>query len=77
MPQREQPQQHGMLWLFLHRNRPIGRHGGNHMSITVNLYYTGKNGAARRFAEEMAASGTVDAIRQEKGNLQYDDFFPM
>lgn len=47
------------------------------MSITVNLYYTGKNGAARRFAEEMAASGTVDAIRQEKGNLQYEYFFPM
>ena len=47
------------------------------MSITVNLYYTGKNGAARRFAEEMTASGTVDAIRREEGNLQYAYFFPM
>ena len=47
------------------------------MSITVNLYYTGKNGAARRFAEEMTASGTVDAIRREEGNLQYEYFFPM
>lgn len=47
------------------------------MSITVNLYYTGKNGAARSFAEEMAASGTVAAIRQEEGNLQYEYFFPM
>ena len=47
------------------------------MSITVNLYYTGRNGAARRFAEEMTASGTVDAIRREEGNLQYEYFFPM
>ena len=47
------------------------------MSITVNLYYTGRNGAARRFAEEMTAGGTVAAIRQEEGNLQYEYFFPM
>ena len=40
--------------------------------ITVNLLYTGKNGAARRFAEEMTESGTVDAIRAEKGNLRYE-----
>lgn len=39
------------------------------MSITVNLFYTGKNGSARKFAEEMTASGTVAAIRAEKGNL--------
>ena len=25
------------------------------MSITVNIYYTGENGAARKFAEEMTA----------------------
>ena len=47
------------------------------MSITVNLYYTGKNGAARKFAEEMMASGTVAAIRREKGNLRYEYFYPM
>ena len=47
------------------------------MSITVNLYYTGKNGAARKFAEEMIASGTVAAIRREKGNLRYEYFYPM
>ena len=47
------------------------------MSITVNLYYTGRNGAARRFAEEMTAGGTVAAIRQEEGNRQYEYFFPM
>lgn len=45
--------------------------------ITVNLYYTGANGAARRFAEEMEASGTADAIRAEAGNLCYAYFLPM
>ena len=45
--------------------------------ITVNLYYSGTNGSARRFAEEMIASGTVDAIRAEDGNLRYAYFFPM
>ena len=45
--------------------------------ITVNLYYTGVNGAARRFAEEMTARGVVDAIRAEEGNLCYAYFFPM
>ena len=27
--------------------------------ITVNIYYTGQNGSARSFAEEMTRSGTV------------------
>jgi len=35
------------------------------MSITVNLYYTGTNGNARKFAEEMVSSGIVDAVRAE------------
>ncbi len=47
------------------------------MSITVNIYYKGKNGNARKFAEEMIKSGTVDCIRAEKGNLRYDYFLPM
>ena len=47
------------------------------MSITVNIYYSGKNGAARRFAQEMMESGTVSAIRQEPGNLQYAYFYPI
>ena len=47
------------------------------MSITVNLYYTGENGNARKFAEEMISSGTVQKIREEKGNLKYEYFFPM
>ena len=36
------------------------------MAITVNLRYTGKNGNARKFAEEMTSSGTVEEIRAEK-----------
>ena len=44
--------------------------------IVVNLYYTGKNGSARKFVEEMEASGTAKAIREEKGNLRYEYFFP-
>lgn len=47
------------------------------MSITVNIYYTGKDGAARKFAQEMMASGTVEAIRNEKGNIRYDYFYPV
>ena len=47
------------------------------MSITVNLYYTGKNGNARKFAEEMMASGIVDKVRAEEGNERYEYFFPM
>ena len=31
--------------------------------ITVNLYYTGTDGRARAFAEEMVSSGTAAAIR--------------
>ena len=42
------------------------------MAITVHLEYRGKDGSARRFAEEMVSSGTVDAIRAEKGNLRYE-----
>jgi quinol monooxygenase YgiN len=45
---------------------------GKTMSITVNLHYKGKDGAAKRFAEEMVSSGTVDKIRSEAGNLRYE-----
>ncbi len=47
------------------------------MSITVNIYYKGKNGAAHRFAGEMESSGTAAAVRAEAGNLRYEYFFPM
>ena len=47
------------------------------MAITVNIYYNGKNGNAKKFAEEMVSSGTVNKIRAEAGNLRYEYFFPM
>lgn len=47
------------------------------MSLTVNIYYTGSDGNARKFAEEMTASGIVNEIRREDGNLRYEYFFPM
>ncbi len=47
------------------------------MSITVNLYYTGKDGSARKFAEEMEALGIADAVRAEEGNERYEYFIPM
>ena len=44
--------------------------------ITINIYYKGTNGGARRFADEMEQSGTVDAIRAEQGNIRYEYFLP-
>lgn len=49
----------------------------NIMSIVVNIYYSGENGAARKFADEMISSSTVDAIRNEAGNIKYDYFLPI
>lgn len=43
--------------------------------ITVNLRYTGINGNARKFAEEMISSGTADKIRAEEGNLRYEYYY--
>ena len=47
------------------------------MAFTVNIYYTGTDGNARKFAEEMKASGLVERIRAEQGNLRYEYFLPM
>ena len=47
------------------------------MSITVNIRYSGKDGAARAFAREMTESGTVAKIRAEAGNLRYEYFLPL
>ena len=38
------------------------------MSITVNLYYKGQNGSAKKFAQEMEDREIADAIRAEDGN---------
>lgn len=45
------------------------------MAITVNIYYSGKNRNAGKFAEEMISGGIVDKIRAEEGNLKYEYFF--
>lgn len=45
-------------------------------TITINIYYTGKNNNARKFAKEMEQSGTVAAIRKEAGNRRYEYFYP-
>ena len=45
-------------------------------AITINIYYSGKKGNAKKFAKEMEKSGTADAIRKEKGNLRYEYFYP-
>ena len=47
------------------------------IGFVLNLYYTGKEGNARKFAQEMTDSGTVAAIRAEDGNLRYEYFVPM
>ena len=47
------------------------------MSLTINIYYTGENGSARKFAEEMVSSGVVERVRNEEGNEKYEYFFPM
>lgn len=36
------------------------------MSLTVNLYYNGKNGDARKFAQEMEDKGIAGRIRAEE-----------
>ncbi len=47
------------------------------MALTINIYYTGKNGNARKFAQEMESSGIADRVRSENGNERYEYFFPM
>lgn len=47
------------------------------MSIAVNIYYSGIDGNAKKFAAEMESSGTAAAIRNEEGNLRYEYFFPV
>lgn len=47
------------------------------MSFTINIYYTGENGSAKKFAEEMVEKGVVERVRAEKGNQKYEYFFPM
>ena len=45
--------------------------------ITVHLYYKGRDGRARAFAEGMESSGIAENIRKEPGNLCYQYFLPL
>ena len=47
------------------------------MSFTINIYYKGKNGSAKAFANEMISSGIVEEIRNKEGNLRYEYFEPL
>ena len=47
------------------------------MGFTINIYYKGKNGSAKAFANEMITSGIVDEIRSKEGNLRYEYFSPL
>ena len=47
------------------------------MSITIHIFYNGKNGNAMKFMNEMISSGIVDEIRGEEGNLRYEYFMPL
>lgn len=47
------------------------------MSFTINIYYKGENGSAKKFANEMRSSGIVEEIRSKKGNLRYEYFEPL
>ena len=55
----------------------LGQKEVNGVAVTVNIYYSGVNGNAVKFAEEMVSSGTVSNIRAEDGNIRYEYFFPM
>ena len=45
--------------------------------ITINIYYSGKNGNAKKFISEMIELKIVDEIRKEAGNLRYEYFCPI
>ena len=47
------------------------------MAFTINIYYTGSNGSAKRFAEDMINSGIVNEIRNKRGNIRYEYFLPL
>ncbi|MBQ3290830.1 MAG: antibiotic biosynthesis monooxygenase [Mogibacterium sp.] len=47
------------------------------MAITYNIRYTGKENSVSFFLQEMKDSGTVDAIRAEKGNIRYEYYWSL
>lgn len=42
--------------------------------ITLNVYYTGEKGNAKKFVKEVERMGTADSVRNEAGNIRYDYF---
>ncbi len=66
----------GFVLFFSIISLPIMVWGGQDMVLTVNIYYTGTNGNAKKFVEEMENSGIAEAIRQKSGNLRYEYFYP-
>lgn len=65
-----------LVVFFVLISLPITAEGNQNMNLTINIYYTGTNGNAKKFAEEMEKSGIAEAIRQKPGNLRYEYFFP-
>ena len=49
---------------------------GHAQQLTINIRYTGQDGNARKYVEEMESSGIADRIRAIEGCLGYDYFFP-
>ncbi|MFD0704897.1 putative quinol monooxygenase [Alloscardovia venturai] len=47
------------------------------MTLTINIRYTGKDGAAQDFAREMTECGIVQTIRKRQGNLRYEYYQPL
>lgn len=47
------------------------------MAVTVNIYYTGTGGNAKKFVKEMISGGVAEEIRREEGNLRYEYFIPV
>ena len=60
---------------IINKNNKL-KESDKNMNLTINIYYTGKNGSAKEFVKEMIATGIVEQIRQEKGNKRYEYFFP-
>lgn len=46
------------------------------MSLVIQILYKGQKGSAKAFVKEMYASGLVEEIRKEEGNLRYEYFYP-
>ena len=49
---------------------------GYAQQLTINIRYTGENGSARKYVEEMESSGIAARIRAIEGCIRYDYFYP-